>query len=77
MPYKQPVALALALLSGAALAQQGRSFDQIDTDGNGYIDAKEFGGGPVGKQIFDEWDRNGDGRIDHAEWKAAVALNGD
>jgi len=54
----------------AAGASESSLFEQLDTDKNGYIDAKEAERSATTKAKFREADKSQDGRLSHEEWKA-------
>lgn len=66
-------ATLLLMASSAALAQDQEppAFDDVDTDGNGYVSSSELAAAGVDIDTEDA-DTNGDGMLDRDEYESAV-----
>ena len=63
-------AVVLTLPAYALAAESVSTFEQFDTDGNGYISADEASTGSALSANFKATDSNGDGRLDISEFSA-------
>jgi hypothetical protein len=59
-------------VSGGISEQLLAAFRAMDVDGDGYISRTEAAKDPRTSKLFAQADRNGDGRLDVAEFKSAA-----
>lgn len=69
---------ALCLLSGAALAAsmgtlKDSDFKALDINRDGYVDAKEAQGTPQFADLLKSADKDSDGRLSEAEFRASTS----
>ncbi len=65
-------AALLLMISSAALALDAPSFDEVDTNGDGYVSNSELQAAGLDIRVEDH-DTNGDGVLDRQEYEAAIA----
>ena len=62
--------LMLGFTACSSATEENREYGDIDLDGSGELDDREFGTAWTESGYYDRWDTNADGFLDETEWEA-------